>query len=163
MENGRPPHYKLALQAKKRQRKFLSRLKARPPKDLDAQVIAADEEVWQEVDCLTCANCCKTISPTFTQKDIERIASRLRLKPGEFVEEYLYIDEDDDFVLQKTPCPFLLKDNKCRIYEDRPKACRDYPHTGKRKFHLHVEITKKNALVCPAAFRVVEKLEEIYR
>lgn len=163
METSRPPHYILALKAKKRQRKLLDRLKARPPKDLDGQVIAADEEVWQEIDCLDCANCCKTISPTFTQKDIERIASGLRLKPGEFVEQYLYIDEDDDFVLQQTPCPFLLEDNKCRIYEDRPKACRDYPHTGKRKFHLHVEITKKNTLVCPAAFRIVEKLEEIYR
>ncbi|MEM1000137.1 MAG: YkgJ family cysteine cluster protein [Bacteroidota bacterium] len=156
-------HQEAARKAKKRQRKFLARLKARPPKDLDQQVLDADGQVWEEIDCLSCANCCKTISPTFTQKDIERIAKRLRMRPGEFVEKYLYVDEDDDFVLQQTPCPFLESDNRCRIYEDRPRACRDYPHTGKRKFHLHIAITKKNTLVCPAAFRVVEILEEAYR
>lgn len=147
---------------RKKQRKFLDRLKARPPKDLDLQVLATDEAVWEEVDCLECANCCKTISPTFTQRDIERISGHLRLKPGQFVDQYLYIDEDDDFVLQQTPCPFLETDNTCRIYEDRPKACRDYPHTGKRKFHLHIAVTKKNTLVCPAAYRVVERLREHY-
>ena len=156
------PHQELARKARKRQRKFLDRIKARPPRDLDEQVMEADAAVWEEVDCLECANCCKTISPTFTQKDIERISGRLRMRPGAFVEEYLYVDEDDDFVLQQTPCPFLLPDNKCNIYEDRPRACRDYPHTGKRKFHLHIGITKKNTLVCPAAFRVVEMLEEVY-
>ena len=155
-------HRKQALLAKKAQRKFLDRLKKRPPKDLDQTVIAHDEAVFQTVDCLECANCCKTISPTFTQKDIDRIAGTMGMKPGEFVQKYLFVDEDDDFVLQNSPCPFLRPDNRCRIYEDRPRACRDYPHTGKRKFHLHIEITKKNALVCPAAFRIVEKLRESY-
>ncbi|MEM7040093.1 MAG: YkgJ family cysteine cluster protein, partial [Bacteroidota bacterium] len=139
-------HKQEAIRAKKRQRKLLDRLKKRPPKDLDRQVIAADAEVFAEIDCLSCANCCKTISPTFTQRDIERIAAAEGLKPGVFVEKYLYVDEDDDFVLQQTPCPFLLPDNKCRIYDIAPRACRDYPHTGKRKFHLHIGITKKNTL-----------------
>ena len=156
------PHQELARKAKKRQRKFLDRLKQRPPKDLDKQVLEADAAVWEEVDCLDCANCCKTISPIFKQKDIERIAGTMRIRPGEFVERYLYVDDDEDYVLQQTPCPFLMEDNKCSIYEHRPKACREYPHTGQRKFHLNIAITKKNTLVCPAAFRVVEMLEEVY-
>jgi uncharacterized protein len=151
-----------ALKAKKAQRKFLDRLKKNPPRDLDTQVMAADEAVFAEVDCLDCANCCSTISPIFTSKDVERIAGRLDLSPGKFMETYLRIDEDQDMVLQSSPCPFLEADKRCRIYEDRPKACREYPHTGQRKFHSHIEITQKNVLVCPAAFRVVEMLQRIY-
>lgn len=155
-------HQQAARLAKKRQRKFLDRIKKRPPKDLDRVVIALDEEVFEEVDCLECANCCKTISPTFSQRDIERLAGRLRVRPGEVMETYLRVDEDGDIVLKSSPCPFLEEDNKCRVYEDRPKACREYPHTGKRKFHLQIGITKKNTVVCPAAFKIVERLESYY-
>lgn len=155
-------HHKNARLAQKRQGKFLDKIKKRPPKDLDQVVNDLDEEVFETLDCLECANCCSTISPTFTQKDIERMGKRLRLKPGDVVAKYLRLDEDNDIVLQSVPCPFLQADNRCEIYEDRPKACREYPHTGKRKFHLHIGITKKNTMVCPAAFRIVERLEEIY-
>lgn len=151
-----------AQKAKKVYHKLLDRLKRNPPRDLDQQVLAADEAVFATLDCLECANCCKSISPIFTSKDVERLASREGMSPGRFMEAYLRIDEDQDMVLKSSPCPFLLPDNKCRVYEDRPKACREYPHTGQRKFHSHIEITKKNILFCPAAFRVVEKLQAIY-
>lgn len=151
-----------AKKAKKAQHRLLDKLKRNPPRDLDQQVIDADEAVFAELDCLQCANCCKTISPIFTSRDVERIAAREKMSAGKFMETYLRIDGDQDMVLKSSPCPFLLSDNKCRIYEDRPKACREYPHTAQRKFHSHIEITKKNVLVCPAAFRVVERLREIY-
>lgn len=148
--------------AKKAQHKLLDRLKKNPPRDLDQQVIAADEAVFAKLDCLECANCCKSISPIFTSKDVDRIASRLGMAPGKFMERYLRVDEDQDMVLKSSPCPFLAPDNRCDIYDDRPKACREYPHTGQRKFHSHIEITKKNILFCPAAFRVVAHLEKLY-
>lgn len=151
-----------AIKAKKAQRKLLDRLKKNPPRDLDQQVIAADAAVFAETDCLECANCCKTISPIFTTRDVERIASHLGMSPGQFMQAFLYIDKEQDMVLQSTPCPFLEADHRCSIYESRPKACREYPHTGQRKFHSRIEITKKNTLVCPAAFRVVERLREQY-
>jgi len=152
-------HRDEARKAHKRQKKFLKKLKRKPPKNLDQVVMEADDAVFEEIDCLTCANCCSTISPIFTQRDIERLSQRLRLKPGDFVERYLRVDGDDDFVLQSSPCPFLGADNYCSVYEDRPKACREYPHTGQRKFHSHIGITIRNTLVCPAAFKVVERLE----
>lgn len=148
-----------AIKAKKAQRKLLDRLKKHPPRNLDQVVMEADAAVFSKLDCLECANCCKTISPIFTTRDVERIAASLKLSPGKFMTQYLRVDEDQDMVLQSSPCPFLQQDNKCSIYEDRPKACREYPHTGQRKFQAHIEITKKNTLVCPAAFRVVEILE----
>ena len=138
--------------------KYLDRVKRNPPRDLDQLAADADEQVFQEIDCLECANCCKTISPIFTNRDVERIAPTLKMTPGKFTETYLRVDEDQDLVLKSSPCPFLQADNRCRIYEDRPKACREYPHTGQRKFHSHIGITKKNVLVCPAALRVVERL-----
>ncbi len=149
-----------AKKAKKAQRKLLDRLKKNPPKNLDKVVMAADEAVFEELDCLECANCCKTISPIFTSRDVDRIASHLGLSPGRFMELYLRIDADQDMVLKSSPCTFLMEDNCCRIYDVRPKACREYPHTQQRKFHSHIEITKKNTLVCPAAFRVVELLQK---
>lgn len=163
MEIDLEAHRQAARLAKKRQRKFLDRLKKRPPKDLDQVVMALDGEVFEELDCLGCANCCKTISPTFSQRDVERLGSRLGMRPGNFVEKYLRTDEDGDMVLHSSPCPFLAADNRCQVYEDRPKACRGYPHTGERKFHLQIEITKKNTMVCPAAFKIVERLEEHFK
>ena len=151
-----------AQKAKKSQHKLLERLRKHPPRDLDQRVIEADEAVFAKLDCLDCANCCKSISPIFTSKDVERISGRLGLSPGKFMTKYLRYDEDQDMVLQTSPCAFLEADNKCSIYEDRPKACREYPHTGQRKFASHIDITKKNILFCPAAYRVVALLERHY-
>lgn len=143
----------------KENKKFFNKLKQRTPKDLDDTVAALHEEVFEEIDCLKCANCCKTTGPLFAQRDIERIAAHLRLKPGTMVEQYLRIDEDNDYVLQQVPCPFLGADNYCSIYEVRPQACREYPHTDRKKFHQILGLTLKNTLICPAAQQVVERMK----
>lgn len=134
--------------------------KKKPPKKLDEIVAQVHDEVFEELDCLACANCCKSISPMITNKDIERMASALRMKLSDFTEKYTRMDEDGDYVFQQTPCPFLMEDNYCRIYESRPKACREYPHTNRARFHQILDLTLKNTVVCPAAFYVVEKLKE---
>ena len=76
--------------------------------------------------------------------------------------DYLKLDEDGDFVLKETPCAFLGADNYCSIYEVRPKACREYPHTDHRKITQIAKITVANTAICPAAFKVVERMKEIY-
>ena len=149
-----------AKDKKKENRKFFSKLKKRPPKDLDSLMVELHEDEFSRTDCLTCANCCKTTGPLFTQKDIERISKHFRMKPGEFIDAYLRLDEDNDFVLQSVPCPFLGEDNYCSIYEKRPKACREYPHTDRKDFHKISSITIRNTAVCPAAFNIVEKMKE---
>lgn len=151
-------------QAKKKaaeNRKFLTGLKKKDPRQVDDAFHHVHEEVFQEVDCLTCANCCKTTSPIFYQNDIERVARALRMKPGDFVEKYLRIDEDKDYVLKSSPCPFLDEENYCRVYADRPKACREYPHTDRKRMVQITELTYKNTLVCPAVFEMVERLKKI--
>ena len=83
------------------------------------------------------------------------------MKPGTFVEQYLKVDEDGDYVLTTAPCPFLDDENYCRIYEDRPKACREYPHTDRKKMVQITSLTYKNTLVCPAVLEIVERLKQI--
>lgn len=138
--------------------KFLKQLKKHPPKDLDQRVQHIHQEVFSKTDCLQCANCCKTTGPLFTGRDIQRISKYLGMHAREFESQYLRIDEDNDWVLKQLPCPFLGDDNRCAIYDHRPKACREFPHTNRPKFHQIASITQKNIAICPAAFAIVERL-----
>jgi Fe-S-cluster containining protein len=142
-------------------KKFLQSLKRRNPREVDDQFHRLHEEVFEETNCLECANCCKTTSPIFYQNDIERLAKGMRMKPGDFIGKYLRIDEDRDYVLQSSPCPFLDAENYCMVYEDRPKACREYPHTDRKKMVQITELTYKNTMVCPAVLEITERLKKI--
>ncbi len=142
-------------------KKFLSDLKKKEPRKVDDAFHRLHDDVFEELNCLDCANCCKTTSPIFYQSDIERVAKALRMKPGDFVVQYLRMDEEHDFVLKSTPCPFLDPDNACRVYENRPKACREYPHTNRKKMVQITDLTFKNTLVCPAVLEMVERLKKI--
>lgn len=142
-------------------RRFLRKLQNSNPRKVDEAFHRLHDEVFEQTDCLACANCCKTTSPIFYQNDIERAARSLRIKPGDFVTKYLRVDEDNDFVLQSTPCPFLLADNRCQIYTERPKACREYPHTNRKKIVQIMDLTYKNTLVCPAVLEMVERMKHL--
>ncbi|GAA4459726.1 YkgJ family cysteine cluster protein [Nemorincola caseinilytica] len=116
------------------------------------------EEAFSKIDCLQCARCCKNHSPRFKQPDIKRIAKVLRIKEGDLVARYLRLDSDGDYVTQKSPCPFLADDNTCNIYDDRPSDCRRYPYTDEDVLLKRVQLTLKNATVCPATYAVLEEL-----
>lgn len=116
------------------------------------------EEAFSKIDCLDCANCCRNYSPRFKQPDIKRIAKRLGMREGSLVAEYLRLDEDGDYVVKSSPCPFINEDNTCSIYEDRPGDCRRYPYTDEDVLLKRVQLTLKNATVCPAVFNVMEAL-----
>lgn len=148
-----------AKDSHKESKKFFTKLKKKPPKGLDRLMQELHDEEFSRTDCLECANCCKTTGPLFTNKDIERISKHLRLKPGQFIEQYLKMDEDNDYVLQEVPCPFLGSDNYCSIYKVRPKACAEYPHTNRKNFHKISDLTLNNVAICPAAFRIVEEMK----
>ncbi len=140
-------------------KKFLHRLKNKDSRKIDNSFHQLHDEVFEEIDCLTCANCCKTTSPIFYQTDIDRMAKSLRMRPGDFIEKYLRIDEDKDYVLKSAPCPFLDTENYCSVYPDRPKACREYPHTNRKKMVQILELTYQNTLVCPAVLEIVERMK----
>lgn len=144
---------------RKSNKKLVSQLKKKKGILVDEIFNSTHDEVFECTDCLKCANCCKTTGPMFTNKDIDKISKHLNQKPVNFIHQYLKIDEDGDYVLQKVPCSFLSTDNYCSIYDVRPKACAEYPHTNRTKQHQILNLNLKNTEVCPAVFEIFEKIK----
>jgi hypothetical protein len=142
-------------------RKFLTALKKSDPRKVDNDFHRLHEEVFAEISCLECANCCKTTSPIFYPNDIGRAAEALGIRPGVFAEKYLRIDDEGDYVLKSAPCPFLEADNTCRIYEARPKACREYPHTNRKKMVQVLDLAYRNSMVCPAVLEILRRAKTL--
>jgi uncharacterized protein len=142
---------------KARMRRFLSWLEKHPVKGLHSWVLEADKAVWQRTDCLDCANCCKTMSPTYTREDIKRISNHLGMTKAAFREKWLYKDKTGDWMNVKQPCQFLdLKTNMCTIYAVRPRDCAGFPHHGKKKMNAdYIHMYKQNVEYCPATYRLV--------
>lgn len=138
-------------------RKFLTKMEKQPVRGLDKLTARLEPEVWAEVDCLSCANCCKTMTPTFTDSDLERISAHFGQTPREFRKQWLK-KSGGDWVNKKQPCQFLnLQDNKCSIYAIRPADCAGFPHFPKKmKDYMHVH--KQNIEYCPATYKIVEKM-----
>ena len=122
------------------------------------QLPSLHEEAFSKIDCLNCAACCKNYSPRFKTPDIKRISRHLQMKEGDFIETYLRIDEDGDYVVKSTPCPFLGGDNFCAIYEVRPSDCARFPYTNEDVFLKRPAITLKNSTFCPIVVHVLEGL-----
>lgn len=138
---------------------FIKKIKKKKPKTLDDEVHEMHHEAFSGFNCLDCANCCKTIGPRLIDKDIERLAKHLKMKPSDFIMQYILTDEDGDFVFKDHPCPFLLPDNYCMVYESRPRACREYPHTDRKRFYQILSLSLKNCETCPVVFDIFEELK----
>jgi Fe-S-cluster containining protein len=151
---------KLAKDKHNENKKYFDKLKKKTPKNLDYVMQELHTAEFKRTDCLQCANCCKSTGPLFTSADIERISKYFKQKPQQFIEQFLRIDEDNDYVLQTVPCTFLDEDNYCMIYDVRPKACKEFPHTDRKKFNQISNLTLKNVAICPAAFNIVEEMKK---
>jgi hypothetical protein len=116
------------------------------------------EEAFEKVDCLQCAACCKNYSPRFKTPDVKRISRHLDMKESVFIETYLKVDEDGDFVVKASPCPFLGADNACSIYDVRPSDCSRFPYTDEDVIIKRQNLTLKNSTFCPITFYVLERL-----
>lgn len=125
---------------------------------MDVQIHALHDRYSAEIDCLSCSNCCRSLGPRITDKDVDRLAKHLRMKAVDFVDQYLRTDEDGDMVFKTMPCPFLGADNYCAVYENRPKACREYPHTDRKKFYQIYMLSVENASTCPIVYKVLEDI-----
>ena len=152
----------IVLHNKRRLKRFLSRLEKKAPKGLQALTVEADKAVWQRTDCLDCANCCKTMSPTYTKEDVRRIARHLEMTEAAFRKKWLYKDKTGDWMNVKQPCQFLdLKTNMCNIYAVRPRDCAGFPHHVKKKMNAdYMHMYKQNLEYCPATYRLVEAVME---
>lgn len=145
---------------KPKKRNLFDRLAQLDHRKLDQVFHEAHETVFETFDCLGCANCCKSIPPIVRDSDLRRIAQYLRVKPSVFAGQYLTYDADGDQVMNTSPCPFLEADNKCRIYDVRPLACAEYPHTDRPRMYQILKLTRKNAEVCPAIRDILKLIEK---
>ena len=118
------------------------------------------DEAFEKIDCLDCAACCKNYSPRFKGPDIKRISKHVGMRETEFIDKYLVMDNEGDYVANTRPCPFLGADNFCSIYDKRPSDCERFPYTDEDVFFKRPAITLKNVTFCPAVFHVFERLIE---
>lgn len=147
---------------KKANKKLASKLKTSRPKNLDITVQEFHDEAFEKIDCLTCGNCCRTTSPGMHDRDVERLAKHLKMKPADLADTYMHLDKDGEYVFKSAPCPFLGDDNYCSVYESRPLACREYPHTNRKRFYQVLDLSVKNTEICPAVVIVMDKLRAAY-
>ena len=150
---------KEAYAASKSNKKVVQALKKKKGNVVDALFKKEHDKAFECIDCLKCANCCKTTGPLFMKQDIERISKFIGTKPAQFEKQYLRIDEDNDWVLKQVPCAFLGVDDECIIYDVRPKACQEFPHTDRKKIYQIANLTLANTAICPAAFDIVERMK----
>jgi Fe-S-cluster containining protein len=153
----------IANQQYNQTKKSLSKFSKTNKNKVDELFHSEHDKVFRKIDCLACANCCQTTSPIFRDIDIKRISKRLKINQKDFISLNLRIDDDNDYVLKFSPCLFLNNDNTCQIYEDRPLACKEYPHTNRKNMYQILDLTVKNSLICPAVSLIVQKINEVYK
>lgn len=152
--------WKQALNKESEIKRLIKRLRNFKLKGKESEIESLHNEAFKEVDCLQCANCCTSIPPIVSRRDAKRIARHLNMQVKDFESTFLKRDTDGDTVINKSPCPFLESDNRCRIYEVRPAACRQYPHSGDYQFVKHLNLHQQNIRYCPALFAIISKIEK---
>lgn len=157
--------YKSLLKAAKSDftntRKFFQRLKKVKPGELDKFFGTYHDRFSKEIDCLECANCCRGTGPLLKDRDISRLSKTLQMKSNKFIDTYLKTDEEGDLIFKELPCPFIDDNNYCFVYEDRPAACREYPHTDRRNIKKYLKPTLENYRICPIVYLTVEELKKL--
>jgi uncharacterized protein len=134
------------------------KLRAMKGRQADALVSQLHGKAFEKINCLECANCCKSLGPRLLRSDIDRLAACLKMKTAAFELAYLRRDEDGDMVFHSMPCPFLMPDNHCMVYDHRPRACREYPHTDQRNIRSILSLCVKNTETCPAVFQIFDNI-----
>jgi len=140
---------------------IVKKMRSKRGLELDKKAEKLHNKVFSKIDCLDCANCCSSIPPIVTPTDVNRIAKHLNLSTQSFEDQYTIIDEDGDRVMNQAPCPFLEANNHCKIYDQRPKACRAYPHTDHLEFSKNLNLHATNARYCPAVYEILVRLDHI--
>jgi len=152
-----------AYEIKEEITKAFKKLNKKQHSKVDEVFNTLHEEAFETIDCMECANCCKTTSPIFRDIDVKRISKKMKISHANFEKQYLNKDEDGDWVLKSSPCVFLHDDNSCGIYDYRPQACREYPHTDRKRIVSILDLTLKNIEVCPAVAKIAIQIPSKFK
>lgn len=121
---------------------------------------AIAQDVEEKIDCTACANCCRVATTQITERDAERLAHFLSVKPAIFLRAYTDETEEEGNILKRNEngCIFL-DGNLCSVYEARPQTCELFPHLVKgngsllsRMWHM-----PDRAVYCPIVYNTLEE------
>ncbi|MEO5675006.1 MAG: YkgJ family cysteine cluster protein [Chitinophagales bacterium] len=145
---------------RKENRILFKRLKKKRPAGLTKAFRIYNDEAFAHINCMDCANCCRTSLAVFEKPDVKRISQHFAMKEKDFIKKYLTPHPDYEFLIKILPCPFLAEDNKCSIYEIRPTGCRTYPPARLQLSDEQLDVIHDNIGICPAISEMVERVKE---
>ena len=131
---------------------FRSWLKQNAPDDVDGLVKTLSKKYFALIDCMQCANCCRSLHIEFKKSELHAIAKTLGQSINAFRKQYMSEGKVNP------PCP-LLNGNQCSIYENRPDVCRSFPHLEQPEFTSRLIGVIENVATCPIAFNAFEELK----
>jgi Fe-S-cluster containining protein len=139
---------------------FLKKLSKKPPRNMKAIAAEAEKKAWEEVSCVSCGNCCKTMTPTWKKSEVKKMAAHLGMTYKEFYDKWLYTEEETgDIMNRSTPCQFFdLKKGLCTVYELRPHDCATFPHLFRKDFADQTDVYTANLHRCPATLVAMEHI-----
>jgi Fe-S-cluster containining protein len=145
--------------------RFRRFMKSRDHSDRILRRIAEDIEV--QIDCTSCANCCRVATAVVTERDAERLSRYLRIQPAEFLARYTEESEDEGRILHRSReqgCVFL-DGNTCTVYEARPDACQRFPHLVRGAGSIASRMWQfvDRATYCPIVYHSLEAFKQELR
>jgi Fe-S-cluster containining protein len=141
--------------------RFRRFLKSKDSEKVDDIVHRLHKKIVPLIDCTTCGNCCYCLRLKINDEDINVLAHLENISPEEYQTGYCEEDEED-ICLKDVPCRYL-DGKKCRIYENRPQQCREFPYTNKKDFIFRLLGMIRFYETCPIVFNLMEKLKDEFR
>jgi Fe-S-cluster containining protein len=121
------------------------------------------EDIEAQIDCTTCANCCRVSEVEITDRDIDKLAKFLGMTREEFIRDSTQQAESGELILKRTDagCVFL-EGNLCSVYEARPQNCANFPHLvrGTGSIVSRMWQLVERAEYCPIVYNWMEKVKE---
>jgi len=106
------------------------------------------------VPCFT--DCCRELDLALTPYDVLRLRQALEIGSREFLERFAIIEKTSADIFPqvfltmvddgKASCPFV-NEKGCRVYADRPGACRTYPMGRAASFDNHGRVSEFHVLL----------------
>jgi Fe-S-cluster containining protein len=132
---------------------------------VERQFRHAGEEVESQIDCLTCAECCRVTEVGITKRDVEHMSRFLRISEKDFRAQYTMTAEDGELILKRTEekgCVFL-DGNECTIYESRPANCERFPHVVRGAGSIESRMWQfvDRATYCPIVYNWMEMVKDL--
>lgn len=86
---------------------------------------------YRDIPCKLCGKCCHQPNIIVLPEEVERVSVAAKIPRDQFEENNLVHTADGRMLIAKKErgaCPFLGKDRRCTIWNDRPSICDDFPY-----------------------------------